>query len=92
MVGTARGGLVTFNAAGVLDHILTKELGLPSDNITDITSDRQGGIWVTTGDGLARAETALTRFDNASGLYGNSSQSVLFHWRRSSHHTGEQQG
>jgi class 3 adenylate cyclase/sugar lactone lactonase YvrE len=70
-VGTARGGLVTFDVAGALDHILTKELGLPSDNITDITTDRQGGIWVTTGDGLARVETALTRFDNSSGLQGS---------------------
>ena len=70
-VGTARGGLVTFDAAGTLNHILTKELGLPSDNITDITSDRQGGIWMTTGEGLARVETSLTRFDSSSGLQGS---------------------
>jgi hypothetical protein len=29
--------------------------GLPSDNITHIFQDREKFIWITTGDGLARA-------------------------------------
>ena len=68
--GSARGGLILADAEGQFLRVLNKESGLPSDYIASITPDRQGGIWLATGNGLVRFVPRLTYFSEANGLRG----------------------
>ena len=69
-LGAARGGLILLNASGRVDRRLAKEDGLPSDYVTSLYTDRQGGIWLTTTAGVARIDPAITHFDERQGLRG----------------------
>jgi class 3 adenylate cyclase len=69
-LGSARGGLLLVNSQGELQRTLNKESGLPSDYIAGITTDRQGGVWLATGNGIVRFAPRLTFFNEASGLRG----------------------
>jgi hypothetical protein len=53
-VGTAHGLLRWDVAAGKYSVLTTKD-GLPADKITAVAVDGQGGVWVATPKGLARA-------------------------------------
>lgn len=45
---------------------------LPGDNITSITQDQQGNLWIGTSAGLARIQNdSVTRFNTADGLPDN---------------------
>lgn len=73
-VGTEGGGLnrVTPDTGEVM--VFTVEEGLPHDNVQSIVEDRQGNMWVSTADGLARLDRELEDvlvFTDAAGLAGN---------------------
>ncbi len=70
-LGTTRGGLLLLQPDGKLERILTKESGLPSDYIAALTSDRYGGVWLATGNGIARFDPTVSEFDERSGLRGS---------------------
>ncbi len=63
-------GLHIFNSEGRLQRTLNKSKGLPNDGINNLYVDREGALWVTTTDGLARVElqSPLTYYDAESGI------------------------
>lgn len=71
-VGTIQGGLHQLDGQGRLLGHLTKAKGLKDDAVPASFVDREGGLWLTTGNGLARAEVGnpLSRFDEPNGLSG----------------------
>ncbi len=79
--GCVRGGLILADADGQFLRVLNKESGLPSDYIASIAPDRQGGIWLATGQGLVRFVPRLTYFSEANGLRG--ALISLARWRNS---------
>jgi len=58
-IGTDSGLMRWQNGAG---RLLTRENGLPSDEITAILPSRSGGYWIGTGDGVSRFRNG--HFDN----------------------------
>jgi class 3 adenylate cyclase len=68
--GTTRGGLIFTDAQGQILRVLVKESGLPSEYISSIQQDRQGGIWLTSNNGIVRFLPRLTYFTEKSGLRG----------------------
>ncbi|MBL8176536.1 MAG: hypothetical protein JNK48_17805, partial [Bryobacterales bacterium] len=70
-LGTTRGGILILGPDGKMERILTKESGLPSDYIAAMSMDRQGGVWIATGNGIARFDATVTDFDERSGLRGS---------------------
>jgi class 3 adenylate cyclase len=69
-LGTTRGGLFLCDSAGEQIALLDKATGLPSDYVAGITMDQQGGVWLATGNGLARFTPRLSYFSEANGLRG----------------------
>lgn len=69
-LGTTRGGMLLLSAEGKLERLLTKETGLPSDYVAAIVPDRFGGLWLATGNGIARFDPAASEFNEKSGLRG----------------------
>ena len=55
-LSTSGGGLVIIDRQGQFRHILNKAAGLRNDQIQDIYTDRQGGLWLALNNGLARVE------------------------------------
>jgi ligand-binding sensor domain-containing protein len=51
---------------------LNKANGLPDDTISALSPDQEGGVWLSLGRGLSRAELGnrLSRFDDRNGLEG----------------------
>lgn len=70
LLGTTRAGLLFLDAQGKLLRTAGKANGLPSDYIAALATDRQNGLWVATGNGLARFPLHLTEFDERNGLSG----------------------
>ena len=69
-LGSARSGLILIDGSGNLNRQLTKESGLPSDYVAGIYLDRQGGVWLATGNGIVRFAPRLTYFNESSNLRG----------------------
>ncbi len=69
-LGTARGGFVLASTNGDLLRSFSKSSGLPSDYVAAIAPDRQGGVWLATGGGLARFAPRFSEFNESSGLLG----------------------
>ncbi|MCJ8271642.1 MAG: hybrid sensor histidine kinase/response regulator, partial [Psychrosphaera sp.] len=71
-LGTVQGGLYIVDDQGKKVGHLNKAKGLPNDNAYSLLSDREGGLWIGTANGLARAEvdSPLSHFDERSGLAG----------------------
>jgi class 3 adenylate cyclase len=72
MVGTRRGGLalVDLSHEAAIDRIVTRENGLTDDFVTSLYADRQGGIWVTGNNGIARLNPGLTILGRDQNLQG----------------------
>ena len=53
-------------------QVLNKASGLKADITYNVNVDKQGALWVTTGNGISRAEptSPLTSYDEADGLGG----------------------
>ncbi len=64
--------LLTDNAGNVR-RILDKETGLISNTVYHLSTDRQGGLWIATSNGVARLETfsPFSTFGENNGLVGN---------------------
>lgn len=69
-LGTARGGLLLMDGEGRILRTLDKPGGLPSDYIGGMGRDRQGGVWLATGNGLVRFSPQISFFNEADGLRG----------------------
>jgi class 3 adenylate cyclase len=70
-LGTRTGGLVLLSAAGEVDRIVTKADGLPDNFISSISTDRQGGVWLTSDSGITRFNPGLSQYDEREELEGN---------------------
>ena len=71
-LGTTKGGLYILDDQGEKVGRLNKAIGLPNDTVLSLSVDREGGLWIGTDNGLARAEvdSPLSHFDERSGLTG----------------------
>lgn len=72
-LGTTRQGLYIVTADGRLKSHITKQSGLVDQNIRALYQDHQQGLWLALDHGLSRIDlsSALSHYNNASGLYGN---------------------
>ena len=69
-LGTTRGGVILIDATGAVIRVLNRAAGLPGDYVAAMTTDRQGGIWLATDNGVARFDLRMSRFDERHGLKG----------------------
>jgi len=71
-VATLRGGLFLLDAQGRLLRHLSHANGLRSDMLLSLMQGRRGGLWLATGNGVARigVNAPLTVFDARAGLRG----------------------
>jgi signal transduction histidine kinase/ligand-binding sensor domain-containing protein len=71
-LGTLQGGLALLSREGRLKLVLDKHTGLPDASVFALCPDRQGGLWMGLGSGIARLQwpAPFSRFDAASGLEG----------------------
>lgn len=53
---TATGGIITMNSKGRRVSVVNKQIGLQDNEIYHIFQDNQNGVWVGTGNGVARIE------------------------------------
>ena len=69
-LATVDGGLVWLGADGRFLGRLDEATGLPRDQILDLSTDREGGLWLGLNSGSARVELsgALSLFDEYTGL------------------------
>ena len=77
-IGTRRGGmaLIDLDNNGSIDRVISKENGLPSDYVTSLLRDRQGGVWLTTLSGIARLNPGLSSFGKSEDLQGDTEAMV----------------
>ena len=73
-LATLQGGVYLLDLQGRLRGQLDKSSGLPDSGIIALFEDREGGLWITTDNGVARTDIdgAVTRFDDRNGLIGTS--------------------
>lgn len=73
LIATANDGLYAIDVDGEIIHI-TKENGLPTNNLTHLFKDKSGNLWIgTNGHGLVKlGNKAFTYFDNVNGLNNSS--------------------
>jgi len=69
-VGTYFGGLSVFHRATGQWTTYTRKDGLPNDNVTGILEDKQGNLWISTGNGLSRYPGFRT-YTRTDGLAAN---------------------
>lgn len=75
-IGTYDRGLYRVRGERV-DHF-DRTNGLSSDNVSDLTEDREGNIWVVTAGGVDRfADTPVTSLSMSEGLCSAEASSVL---------------
>jgi two-component sensor histidine kinase/ligand-binding sensor domain-containing protein len=69
LIATANDGLYSIDGDNNITHI-TKENGLPTNNLTQLFKDKSGNLWIgTNGHGLVKlGNKAFTYFDNVKGL------------------------
>jgi signal transduction histidine kinase/CheY-like chemotaxis protein/ligand-binding sensor domain-containing protein len=71
-LGTIAGGVFELDAAGALVRRLDEAAGLPNQGVISLAADREGGVWICTQNGIARAELAApwSVYDKSNGLAG----------------------
>ncbi|MGA7304914.1 MAG: triple tyrosine motif-containing protein, partial [Rhodothermales bacterium] len=72
LFGTISGGLVQIDHEGHLIRILNTDSGLPDNTVAYIHEDRDGGVWLALGNGVAYVDfgSPFTVFDRRSGISG----------------------
>ena len=83
-LGTWAEGLSRLDAKSGRARRYTTASGLPSDNVLGIVVDDAGMVWVATGDGLARYDTARDRWR----VYGVRDGLQSSNFTRGAHHAG----
>lgn len=80
-VGTATGGFLLVAPDGALLAHFTEAGGLPQNTVFSIAEDGDGGVWMTTRNGIARWEPALgaTRFDERVGYPPREPSGIVRH-------------
>ena len=75
-LATDRGGCAVIDTLGRIRQVIGKSAGLRDLKIHSLTTDRQGGLWLATNNGLARAElpAPLTILNEHHGLEGSVNQ------------------
>ncbi|NZA25016.1 diguanylate cyclase [Luteimonas sp. SJ-92] len=70
--GTLQGGLTLLDHSGAQQLRLDSSTGLADDSVFAMHQDREAGLWLGTGQGVARISQnrPLSRFDARSGLIG----------------------
>ena len=71
-LGTLQGGVALLSRAGRLLAILDKASGLMNSTIYALCPDRQAGLWMGLGSGIARVQwpASFSQFDASTGLEG----------------------
>ena len=71
-LATVLGGLLLIDAEGRLLRRIGRDQGLPDNAVFRMHEDREGGLWLALGQGVARLGTGapLSRYDAALGLQG----------------------
>lgn len=79
-LATDRGGCAVIDTLGRIRQVIGKSAGLRDLKVHSLTTDRQGGLWLATNNGLARVElpAPLTVLDEHHGLEGSVNQ-ILRH-------------
>ncbi|MBN4081669.1 SpoIIE family protein phosphatase [bacterium AH-315-C07] len=72
-LATIRRGGVIIDREGKLKYSLNRSLGIRDDNVYSLGIDKQDGLWMGLGNGIARVEASspIMVFNNASGLEGS---------------------
>ena len=72
-LGSVLGGLMLLNPAGEVDQVIDTRMGLPDDFVSGMALDRQGSLWLSLNNGLARLEVSspLSVIDGRAGLQGS---------------------
>lgn len=70
--GSLLGGILLLRPDGTVDQVIGSREGLPDDFVTGIAVDREGSLWLSLNNGLARVEVAspASVIDARSGLKG----------------------
>ena len=78
-IATSNTGLLFMNKEGELLFRLSEENGLPEERIFDGFMDQQGGLWLSTNNGVSHIEiqTPLVRIGEKSGLRGRVSSAAF---------------
>ena len=68
--GTFQGGVAVIGRDGSFQRLVNEAAGLPNNTVTHVSEDREGGLWVSMGSGIARVEVdgVITRYDRSIGL------------------------
>lgn len=71
-LGTNRSGVIILDKTGNIKYILDKSRGLQNNNVSYITTDSQGAMWLALDNGITRAETAspVSFYTEDSGFKG----------------------
>ena len=71
-LATLRGGLVIIDQKGSLKQIISKDFGLPEDNVKYVFEDYQDNLWLALAKGIARIEynSPFSLFDQRLKLHG----------------------
>lgn len=72
VLGSLLGGILLLRPDGAIDQVIGSEEGLPDDFVTGMAVDREGSLWLSLNNGLARVEVAspASVIDGRSGLKG----------------------
>ncbi len=71
-LGSVLGGLLLLRPDGTVDQVIDTTAGLPDDFVSGLVTDREGSLWLSLNNGLARVEIAspLSILDRRTGLQG----------------------
>lgn len=80
-LGTFQGGLAVIDREGAFQRLVNEDSGLPNNTVTHVSEDREGGLWVSMGSGIARVEVdgVITRYDRSIGLPNVGVTGILRH-------------
>ncbi|HVT58184.1 MAG TPA: diguanylate cyclase [Thermoanaerobaculia bacterium] len=71
-LGSVLGGLLLLRPDGMVDQVIDTTVGLPDDFVSGVVADREGALWLSFNNGLARVDVAspVSVVDARSGLKG----------------------
>ena len=69
-LATTLSGILFADGRGTLLRSIGQSNGLLGNSATNLYEDREGGLWISSGAGINRADLAMTRFSSGEGLAG----------------------